>query len=358
MEPTQIVGWDIGGAHLKAAVLSPSGRLQKVVQLPCEVWRGLERLDRAVDRVADEIGADVFHALTMTAELVDLFPDRAAGVTAIVSRFRERFSRPRISVYAGRRGFVGTGRVDACVDQIASANWLASAQWTGSRIREGLFVDIGSTTTDLIPVKGGRVATECETDAQRLTRDELIYTGVVRTPVCALVDRVPFRGEWQTVAAELFATAADCYRLLNRLTVDSDQQETADGKDKTVESSARRLGRMLGRDSDPDELHHWRAVARHIARRQTQRILDAADRVLSGADLAADSPLVGAGVGRFLASGMAEQLGRPYRDASELLDLPGGLAARASDCLPAVAVALLAHGCCGKTLSAEVASCG
>lgn len=341
MKPRQFVGWDIGGAHLKAAIVSPQGELRDVIQLPCEIWRGMERLDAAVGQVLSVLDPNAQHAITMTAELADLFPDRATGVRGIASRVCDLLAGSDLWVYAGRHGFVDPVEINTCVGQIASANWLATTTWVAQHVADGLLIDIGSTTTDLIAIKSGRVATRSETDAERLTRDELVYTGVVRTPVCALADRVPFRGEWQSLAAEMFASAGDCYRLLNWLPADGDQQETADGRGKSGAESARRLGRMLGRDTGSHELPEWHRVAAYIARKQMQRILDAADRVLSGAGLAADAPVIGAGIGRFLALRMAPQLGRPYRDVAELLEVPHGLVGRAADCFPAVAVAML-----------------
>ena len=70
---------------------------------------------------------------------------------------------------------------------IASANWLATASHAAQRIADGVLVDIGSTTTDLIALS--RTAACCgssRSDAQRLASGELVYHGVVRTPLCAL----------------------------------------------------------------------------------------------------------------------------------------------------------------------------
>ena len=77
------------------------------------------------------------------------------------------------------------------------------------RHADELLVDAGTTTTDLIPIKAGKVAARGATDAERLTEGELLYTGVVRTPVMAVAHSAPFRGRVQKIAAERFATMAD-----------------------------------------------------------------------------------------------------------------------------------------------------
>ena len=42
-----IIGWDIGGAHLKAVLLDANGNVLNIKQLPCPLWRGLHELDSA-----------------------------------------------------------------------------------------------------------------------------------------------------------------------------------------------------------------------------------------------------------------------------------------------------------------------
>ena len=78
-------------------------------------------------------------------------------------------------------------------------------------------MDVGTTTTDLIPIRAGAVAARGATDAERLTESELLYTGVVRTPVMAVAQTAPFSGRMQGIAAERFATMADVWRLTGDL---------------------------------------------------------------------------------------------------------------------------------------------
>ena len=44
-----IVGWDIGGAHLKAALLNAEGEIIQVYQQPCPLWKGLSELEAALE---------------------------------------------------------------------------------------------------------------------------------------------------------------------------------------------------------------------------------------------------------------------------------------------------------------------
>ena len=153
----------------------------------------------------------------------------------------------------------------AHVSDIASANWHATAALAASRVRDGLLVDTGSTTTDLVPFRDGGVTARGYSDGERLTDHELIYAGVVRTPVMAIAREAPFQGRMQGVAAERFATMADVYRLTGDLAHDADPYPTPDHGGKSVEESAARLARMLGRDANEAPLAEWIAAARHFA---------------------------------------------------------------------------------------------
>src|SRR3546814_6190687 len=56
-----------------------------------------------------------------------------------------------LPIYAGEAGFVPPAAAVRHVRDIASANWHASVRFVAERLGAGLFVDIGSTTTDVIP---------------------------------------------------------------------------------------------------------------------------------------------------------------------------------------------------------------
>lgn len=338
-----VLGWDLGGAHLKAAAVARSGKVVWVRQLPCPLWLGLEHLDCAVASVLEEQPGARRHAVTMTGELTDLFRNRAQGVTGILSRFGRHVPASRTMVYAGTSGFFTPQRAAKNPEAVASANWAASAQLMASRVPDALFVDVGSTTTDIVPIRDGKLAVRGHSDYERLACAELVYTGIVRTPVMALAERIPFEGNWIAAMAEYFATTADVYRLTGELPEGADQLPAADNGGKTVRDSARRLARMIGRDLESAPLSAWRQCARYLAELQVTKIRQACDRVLSRAEVAERGPLVGAGVGRFLVKKLAAQLDRRYRDFDSLVDAAPDAASWASSCAPAVAVAVLAR---------------
>jgi probable H4MPT-linked C1 transfer pathway protein len=336
-----IIGWDVGGAHLKAARVE-GGVVTHAVQIACPLWLGLVELDRAFAEATAEIGSAPVNALTMTGELCDAFATREEGVVGVAD-IAERLLAPQSAwFYAGRFGFVGKRDVAAHASDIASANWHASAALTGTSAAEALFIDMGSTTTDLIPIFAGTPAAQGFTDAQRLVHGELVYTGLVRTFLMAGPKRAPFQGQWTPLMNEWFASMSDVYRILGRLPDGADLMEPADGREKTAAASRARLARMIGRDGDEADGAAWERLAHFFAEAQLREIMDAATLVLSRGLLDASAPIVGAGVGREVIRQLAGRLERPFVAFDALLESRPEARSKAGDCAPACAVALVA----------------
>lgn len=343
MSTERWIGWDLGGAHLKAVQLDTEGAVRTVVQVACPLWQGLDRLQAAIDAALERLESrGRCHAVTMTGELADVFDDRAQGVETLVSLMRSRFPDETLRIYAGAAGFVAPDAVRGLVPQIASANWMATCALAAALLEDGVVVDIGSTTTDILPFVDHEVATWGATDQERLVHGELVYSGVARTPVMALAEQAPFDGAWVSLMAEHFATTADVYRLLGLLPPHADLLPSADGREKTLSASAVRLARMLGLDARMAELSSWVGVADYVAECQLRRLLDAAACVLSRTQMPPEAPIVGAGVGRFLVRQLADRLSRPYIGFESLLTSDWSGEPDVSDCAPAAAVARLA----------------
>jgi probable H4MPT-linked C1 transfer pathway protein len=348
--PGCIVGWDVGGAHLKACLVE-GGAVRDAGQWPCALWQGLQQLDAALEAVRRHWpmawGASTRHVVTMTGEMVDLFAHRQEGVARLAGHLAERLG-PSLAFYGGRAGWVAPHETAAQWAAIASANWRASAELLAARVPDALLLDIGSTTTDLVPVRGGRVVAEGDGDAERLSTGELVYQGVVRTPLCALGPRVTFGEREVNVMNEFFATTADVYRLTGELDPAHDQHPPADLAGKDATSTRQRLARMIGRDARDADAPAWLALAHAWRAAQLAEIEGQLRRVIASAALPARAPLVAAGCGAFLVHELAARLGRESLGyVRAVRAVPGehdGLARRAALCAPALAVAVLAAG--------------
>lgn len=336
-----VAGWDIGGAHLKLALIE-GGAIVSAIQLPCALWRGLDELRHALATALEDLGPVEKHAVTMTGELVDLFPDRAAGVAGILDVLAGFLPVTALSIYATDGAFLSAAAARTQADRVASANWHATSRYLASRFHDGLLLDIGSTTTDIVPFAGSRITARGVTDIERLATGELLYTGVVRTPLAAIAQEVPFGGRMVGVMAEFFATAADVHRIAGTLPDGADLHATADGRGKSIEESRVRLARMIGMDAGGASERAWHRLAEAFIHRQCATMELALDRVLSASDLPDDAPVIGAGVGRFVAAELARRFRRPYCDFGDTVEASSSrLRSLGADIAPAVAVALL-----------------
>jgi (4-(4-[2-(gamma-L-glutamylamino)ethyl]phenoxymethyl)furan-2-yl)methanamine synthase len=341
MSHSNFTGWDIGGAHLKVASVNVAGKIEFVEQFSSPLWQGLDQLEKLFPKTVKQLPQGLHsHAFTITAELVDIFKDREEGMNTLIDVCEKNLGN-NINLYAVDEGMLGLDRAREKVNQIASANWHASATYAASLIESGLFIDIGSTTTDIIPFCNNSLNNRGLNDQSRLCFDELVYTGVVRTSLMSLTNKVPFAGEWQNIAAENFATTADVYRILASLEESDDLMETADGNSKNVAGSIRRLARMLGTDSTISiESQHWYKLAEYFEEMQLQMLTDAVLRVLSKSS-DSDCRIIGAGVGRFLIKKIAQRIEIPYMEFSDLFNAESGLQHKCNVCAPAVAIAQL-----------------
>jgi len=388
-----IFGWDVGGAHVKVSMADAGGAVLDVAQWACPLWQGLEHLERTIDLVFERWPAAntaaARHAVTMTGEMVDLFPDRAAGVRAIAGTLAQRLA-PRshaplqsqtharlgsrsdaqagaqagsqagsqagaqagaqpgaqpgaqLRFYAGETGWLAPQDCAANWRDVASANWLATAHWVATRAADAVLIDIGSTTTDIIPIAGGRVVARAATDAGRLATGELVYQGVVRTPLCGIAHRIEFAGAAVNVMNEWFATSADVYRLTGELEPHYDLYPSADQGLKTEAASRARIARMIGRDAYETDPAEWRRFALRWRELQLREIGVNLARVTAAHPELAAAPLVGAGCGRFLVAALAREEARGYVDFGALAGVPDACSEWAATCAPSVAVALLA----------------
>ena len=320
---TRAIGLDIGGANIKA-----SDGQAWAASVPFPLWRDPGGLAAAV---AEMIGGREFDflAVSMTGELCDCFASKAEGVCHIVDAVLTAADGRPVVFWQTAGEFVPPDVATEFWVLTAAANWHALATWVG-RMNPGgrvALIDVGSTTTDLIPIDGG-IPTAAGTDPMRLAEGTLVYTGVRRTPLCAVAREVCGYG----VAAEWFATADDVW-LLRGEVAESGSTGTADGRPRTRDAAARRVARMVCADAGEVDAD---AIAEAFAAEQVRQVRDACGRVF------AEPPdqIVFSGEGEFLARAATESLwpGAPRTSLSGALGLELSVAACAT------AAARLAEG--------------
>ncbi|MBN1167993.1 MAG: H4MPT-linked C1 transfer pathway protein [Methanospirillaceae archaeon] len=256
-----MLGIDIGGANLK--IITDNGMYLHY----CPLYRDAP-LQEIIQNYAT--GTDSA-AVVMSGELADCFPDKDAGISHIVNRVKDIL--PHACFY-GIDGLFHTkpGRM------LAAANWLASADFLKEIYPRALFVDIGSTTTDIIPLPHF-FHLKNQTDLTRLQNGFLVYTGILRTPVSAVTGTLLIGGIPTPVSSEYFATTADAWLVSGKINESLYTCETADKAGTTSPDGMRRLARVVCcdlRELSPDQI---REIADEIISKQVQLIAKAVDRI-------------------------------------------------------------------------------
>jgi probable H4MPT-linked C1 transfer pathway protein len=313
---SMILGLDIGGANTKAA--SSDGRFGESIYLP--LWRVAPLGD--VLRRFSRLEPDAV-AVVMTGELADCYSNKLSGVMRIKAEVEAAFS---CKIYFwGISGFDWKRPIE-----LAASNWSASAALIAKEVGDCVFVDMGSTTTDLIPIRGKPLA--ADTDYKRLINGELIYTGMLRTTLCAVLHEAMIQGNAVPISPEFFAIMADANLALGEIHEDEYGCDTPDGAMKGRDAALRRLARTVCADLEEIGEAGALAIAEQARARQRDLLINAIQRQAKVHGLSA---VAAAGIGEGLIAGASRASGMSFERLSERYGRS------ISDIFPAYAVARL-----------------
>ena len=244
MSSTSINSWlafDIGGANIKAA----DGHGWSYSE-PFAMWQEWKRLPDVLAHIKS-LRPSSHYAVTMTGEIADCFSGRSAGVKHIVGSCSAALGKRDVVFYCVNGSLLGETEATHQPLQVAASNWHALARLAGSIVSSGRswLIDIGSTTTDIVPLACGQPVPQGTNDWDRLLCGELVYTGMERTPVPVLRQSLPHRGDSRPVACECFATSHDVWLLLGVLPEDTQSSTTADHKPATRDAARVRMARSM-----------------------------------------------------------------------------------------------------------------
>ncbi|HSO25611.1 MAG TPA: hydantoinase/oxoprolinase family protein [Methanobacteriaceae archaeon] len=274
----KIAGFDIGGANTDLAIIDfdQGGDIENIKAdfryLP--MWSKNEELGKyLLELIGDEIEQLDAVGVSMTAELVDAYKTKKEGVLDIVNKVEDTFDIP--VAYVGLSGMMDASQVNSDPLHVAAANWVATSQIASIMSSDCILVDVGSTTTDIIPIKNGSECALGRSDLERLGTGELVYTGTLRTNVAALVDKVPFDEGWFRVSSELFAISADVHHVLGNITAEEYSCDTPDGAGKDKKDSLRRISRVLCGDLEILSTSDIELICEYIYNQQALKISEA-----------------------------------------------------------------------------------
>ena len=281
----KIAGFDIGGANTDLAIIDFENDEIKNIEVDFKylpMWSNNDDLSQVLVELVENIcqlsEIDAV-GISMTAELVDAYDTKKEGVLDVAAKCEETFSCP--IAYVGVDGMLSSEEVKQNPIKAAAANWIATAQIATLISDNCIFIDTGSTTTDIIPVKNAGECATGRSDFDRLATGELVYSGTLRTNIASFVNTIEFNSKEYNVASELFAQTADVYRVLDLISEEDYVCDTFDGASKSKFDCAKRIARVLCADLDVLSMEDIVEISELIHQKQIQQISEGLKKVLS-----------------------------------------------------------------------------
>jgi (4-(4-[2-(gamma-L-glutamylamino)ethyl]phenoxymethyl)furan-2-yl)methanamine synthase len=310
-KPAAVIGWDIGGVNTKAVRIRRDGESHVLgsICLPYEMQREPAALASVLTAASSQIGGEPAdrHGITMTAELSQAFRTKREGVGHVLDAVVAAFPGGGLYVYTVQGRFVRPTEARATPLCVGASNWAATAHWVARTVPTCVLIDIGTTSTDLIPIIDGRVAAQGKTDPERLLSGELVYSGALRTPAEAVARQVPLWGGKAAISADGFALIGDAHLWLRHL---SDAEYTCpapDGRPANRLFAGERLARMVCADRDMLDDAAISDIATALTKAQVRTVAIALERLLQRWPEIRTA--VVAGLGDFVASEAAQAAG-------------------------------------------------
>jgi (4-(4-[2-(gamma-L-glutamylamino)ethyl]phenoxymethyl)furan-2-yl)methanamine synthase len=340
----EVLGYDIGGANTKAILVNVKNGVLLKTEVAVEyfpIWKQPEKLTAVLLALKDQLGVGKLDGVgvTMTAELSDAYQTKREGVHHILDCVKTAF--PEVPIYV-----LNTNAKLESLDlaqqeplRVAAANWAATGWLVAQHLKNCVVVDVGSTSTSIIPIINGKVTALGKTDLDKLICGELVYTGSLRTNVAAIVQSIPIRNGIAGVSSELFALSADVHLALGNITEKEYTSETADGRGKNLSEALARLARVICADVEMLTSQEIINIAQYIADKQLRQIENGLTKVYTHAKSfsSAKIPVVVTGLGKnFLARKAAMKL-----NVDSIVDLGLWLSQKAVLATPAFGVAMM-----------------
>jgi probable H4MPT-linked C1 transfer pathway protein len=345
IEVVNVLGLDIGGANTKASFLKTQDATMQELRTLLEyfpIWKNgkeqlpkvLEKLKKGlVDSALDGVG------VTITAELSDAYMTKKEGIDHVLDCVTEAFGDVPTFVLDMEANLLTVKDARKEPLKVASANWAATGWMISQLINNCIIVDVGSTTTSIIPVINGKIAAEGRTDLEKLQNGELVYSGSLRTNIAAIVNAIPVRGKMARVSSELFAQSGDVHLILGNIGEEEYTAETCDSRGKTGREAMARLARVVCADIDMLTEQEIVDMAKFVYDRQVGQISGGLKQVHERIKKLPKENIriVVTGLGRnFLARKAAENTG-----FKNIIDMKEYLGADAAVVSPSVGLALM-----------------
>jgi hypothetical protein len=316
-------------------------KIIKIIKKYFPIWKKPEKLQNILSELKNRIYSNEPDSisLTMTAELSDAFKTKREGVNYILDSATKAFNTNLLSVLNVKSKLISVNEAKTDPLEVAGANWVATGWLVSQKMDNCIIIDVGSTSTSIIPIINGKISAKGKTDFEKLLVGELVYTGALRTNIAAIVNRIPIRKSVATISSEFFSQSGDIHLILGNIVENEYSVETPDKRGKKIIDAMGRLARVVCGDLEFLKDAEIKDMATYIYSRQIEQITDGLKKVYSHLNLndKREIPAVVTGIGKnFLAKKAAKQLGiKKIIDISQIINNNTFLAS------PAVGVAVM-----------------
>ncbi|OYT26610.1 MAG: H4MPT-linked C1 transfer pathway protein [Thermoprotei archaeon ex4572_64] len=339
-----VLGLDIGGANVKAVIIDSKSNVLFCFRKYFPLWIvGKEALKDILHEIYSHVRSSSYVVSTcMTAELCDVYNVKSEGVIHVAKTVLKVFHDAKDVFFVNTNCSLGSLE-DLLREPIkyAATNWAANAWLLKKLCSNGIMIDIGSTSTSIVIVINGKIDIRGYTDPEKLIHGELVYTGILRTNIATLVDKVPFKGYYTRVCAEKFALTGDVHLVLGNIAEQDYTTETANGRGRSLREAYARIARVPCADAELLNEYEIREIARYVQEVQIFKIFEALMQIRSRiASMGVDPDnfkVYTVGLGEFLVKEAARRAG-----FKEIISIDDALGKKVSNILPAYASALMA----------------
>ena len=284
MKTKYILGFDIGGANTKAALLQvENDNIHKsfssieyfpfwektLHDIPAMFKRVVENLIIQNNLVLRDVN---FVSITITAELSDAFQTKREGIITILNALEQIFEKEKMFFVNNKNEFYSFDQVKSDPISVAAANWVSTSLFLGKFVPKCILIDAGSTTIDVIPILNSVPVSRGKNDVERLMNRELIYTGGLRATIPSITHFLPYKDKMIRISFEKFALVSDVHRILNNISETEYINDTADNRSKALKDCYARLARMICMDLESISIKELDIIAKYIYDKQVEMI--------------------------------------------------------------------------------------
>ncbi len=305
IKKVKFLGIDIGGAHIKLIGLDKKRSVCFADYRKCYVWMGLNNLKKEFKYINDlNFDKKIICGITMTAELCDIFKNKKIGANQISDLCKKL--KYNFLFYSTQKNTF-TRNVKDNYKSIICMNWHAVARYFLKYYKNLIIIDFGSTTTDFICIKDGVISNVGVDDLSRLSEGELIYTGVMRTPLFSIEKKVDYKNKVYHIIPELFSSTSDLYRVNNFINKNFDIDDEADHQGKSLTKSLIRISRSFAIDYSHKNQKLLFDLSKILIKKQIKMIDDNIEILKEKKSYKKNLPILFSGIGRSILIKMCRQ---------------------------------------------------